>query len=38
MRKLDVHSISELVLYAVKNNIVQIEPPLPSTGTDSGRE
>lgn len=33
MRKLDVHSISELVLYAVRNNIVQVEPPLASTGT-----
>src|SRR5262249_1710769 len=38
MRKLDVHSISELVLYAVKNNIVQVEPPLPATGTGPGPE
>lgn len=38
MRKLDVHSISELVLYAVKNNIVQIEPPLPSGGPGPGPE
>jgi len=37
MRKLDVHSISELVLYAVKNNIVQIEPPLPLARTDPTR-
>jgi len=28
MRKLDIHSISELVLYAVRNNIVQVMPPL----------
>jgi DNA-binding NarL/FixJ family response regulator len=35
MRKLDVHSISELVLYAVRNNIVQVEPPLANTGTNS---
>jgi len=28
MRKLDIHSVSELVLYAVKNNIVQVVPPL----------
>jgi len=33
MRKLNVHSVSELVLYAVRNNIVQIEPPLASTGS-----
>jgi len=38
MRKLDVHSISELVLYAVKNNIVQVEPPLPTPGTGPGPE
>jgi len=37
MRKLDVHSISELVLYAVKNNIVQVEPPLPLARTDPTR-
>jgi DNA-binding NarL/FixJ family response regulator len=28
MRKLDIHSISELVLYAVRNNIVQAMPPV----------
>jgi DNA-binding NarL/FixJ family response regulator len=28
MRKLDIHSISELVLYAVRNNIVQVMQPL----------
>jgi DNA-binding NarL/FixJ family response regulator len=28
MRKLDLHSVSELVLYAVRNNIVQVPTPL----------
>ncbi len=28
MRKLDLHSVSELVLYAVRNNIVQVVPTL----------
>jgi len=27
MRKLDVHSVSQLVLYAVRNNIVQVVAP-----------
>ena len=27
MRKLDIHSVSELVLYAVRNNIVQVVSP-----------
>ncbi len=27
MRKLDLHSVSDLVLYAVRNNIVQVVPP-----------
>ena len=27
MRKLDIHSVSELVLYAVRNKVVQIEHP-----------
>ncbi len=34
MRKLDLHSVSELVLYAVRNNIVQVvQPvsPMPAT-------
>ena len=31
MRKLDIHSVSELVLYAVRNNIVQVpQPVIPS--------
>ena len=25
MRKLDLHSVSELVLYAVRNNLVQLK-------------
>ncbi len=33
MRKLDIHSVSELVLYAVRNNIVQVLPALTPTGT-----
>jgi DNA-binding NarL/FixJ family response regulator len=28
MRKLDLHSVSELVLYAVRNNMVQVAPPM----------
>jgi len=34
MRKLDIHSISELVLYAARNNVIQVLPlgsELPST-------
>lgn len=27
MRKLDVHSVSQLVLYAVRNNMIQVLPP-----------
>jgi DNA-binding NarL/FixJ family response regulator len=27
MRKLDVHSVSQLVLYAVRNNMIQVVPP-----------
>ena len=30
MRKLGIHSITELVLYAVRNNIVQVQLPTPS--------
>jgi DNA-binding NarL/FixJ family response regulator len=29
MRKLDIHSVSELVLYAVRNNIVHVVQPTP---------
>ena len=31
MRKLDIHSVSELVLYAVRNHIIQVAPPVSST-------
>jgi len=37
MRKLEIHSISELVLYAARNNIIQVLPlanELPSTEED----
>ena len=30
MRKLDLHSVSQLVLYAVRNNIVQVLPLVAS--------
>jgi DNA-binding NarL/FixJ family response regulator len=30
MRKLDIHSVGELVLYAVRNNIVQVVQPPPA--------
>ncbi len=33
MRKLNLHSVSELVLYAVKNNMVQIAIPLDAPST-----
>ncbi len=33
MRKLDLHSVSELVLYALRNNIVQVVQPVMSTPT-----
>ncbi|HZQ23796.1 MAG TPA: response regulator transcription factor [Terriglobales bacterium] len=29
MRKLGIHSVSELVLYAIRNNIVQLQVPTP---------
>jgi FixJ family two-component response regulator len=29
MRKLNLHSVSQLVLYAVKNNMVQVSTSLP---------
>jgi DNA-binding CsgD family transcriptional regulator len=31
MRKLRVHSVSELVLYAIRNNIIQVSGPPPSS-------
>ena len=36
MRKLNLHSIRDLVVYAIKNNINQIQmPPQPSSTTES---
>jgi len=38
MRKLSLHSIRDLVVYAIKNNLIQIElpPPPPKTPTGPG--
>ena len=33
MRKLSFHSIRDLVVYAIKNNLIQIEIPPPKTPT-----
>jgi DNA-binding NarL/FixJ family response regulator len=33
MRKLDIHSVSQLVLYAVRNNIIQVLPPVSVSST-----
>lgn len=38
MGKLGLHSVSELVLYAVRNNIVQATPPEPSTSDGENHE
>ena len=35
MRKLDLHSVSELVLYAVRNNIVQVVQPVDPVPTSA---
>jgi len=39
MRKLDFHSIRDLVVYAVKNDIIQVQMPVslmtPATGERS---
>ena len=35
MRKLGLHSVSELVLYAVRNNIVQVTVSIPYLPTDA---
>lgn len=35
MRKLNLHSVSELVLYAVKNNVVQVVIPPPGQSASS---
>jgi DNA-binding NarL/FixJ family response regulator len=37
MRKLNLHSVSQLVLYAVRNNIVQIAPTQPPPGFEPCR-
>jgi DNA-binding CsgD family transcriptional regulator len=29
MRKLDIHSVSELILYAVRNHIIHVAQPPP---------
>ena len=34
MRKLDIHSVSELVLYAVRNNIVQVPQSVTSVSSE----
>jgi hypothetical protein len=37
MRKLSLHSIRDLVVYAIKNNIIQIQmPQLVNTATETG--
>jgi DNA-binding NarL/FixJ family response regulator len=39
MRKLGLHSVQDLVLYAIKNHIIQVQPPAPynnSTGGSTG--
>ena len=28
MRKLGLHSVQDLVLYAIKNHIIQVQPPM----------
>jgi DNA-binding NarL/FixJ family response regulator len=33
MRKLSLHSIRDLVVYAIKNNIIQIQTPSPITSS-----
>jgi DNA-binding NarL/FixJ family response regulator len=35
MRKLDLHSVGEVVLYAVRNNIVQVAPEAPGINNPS---
>jgi DNA-binding NarL/FixJ family response regulator len=32
MRKLGLHSIRDLVVYAIKNNIIQIQMPIQASG------
>ena len=35
MRKLGLHSVSELVLYAVRNNIIQVTANIPTAPADA---
>ena len=35
MRKLNFHSVSQLVLYAIRNNIIQVPPSIAATSSDS---
>jgi hypothetical protein len=35
MRKLGLHSIRDLVVYAIKNNIIQIQMPTPTTPSET---
>jgi DNA-binding CsgD family transcriptional regulator len=36
MRKLDIHSIRDLVVYAVKNDIIQVQVSSPATQPTTG--
>jgi hypothetical protein len=36
MRKLDIHSIRDLVVYAVKNDIIQVQVSSPATQPTAG--
>ena len=38
MRKLGLHSISELVLYAVRNNIIQVTTDLPTVPAEKSAD
>jgi DNA-binding NarL/FixJ family response regulator len=38
MRKLGLHSVSELVLYAVRNNIIQVTADTPTAPADAAVE
>jgi DNA-binding NarL/FixJ family response regulator len=37
MRKLGIHSVSELVLYAVRNNIIQVQLPVVARANDNDK-
>jgi len=36
MRKLDLHSVQDLVLYAIKNHIIQVQPPSANRSSREG--